>query len=105
MRDKIKVLHVVGTMNMGGAETILMNLYRNINRKKIEFPFLQYVDNSSYYDDEIIKLGGKIIRLKTVREREILKAILGGEIWGKFQRKFIIAGLEKKKSLIWLKNV
>ncbi|MCS5420923.1 MULTISPECIES: glycosyltransferase family 1 protein [Psychrilyobacter] len=75
MSDKIKVLHVVGTMNMGGAETMLMNLYRNIDRKKIEFSFLQYVDNGSYYDDEIIKLGGKIIRLKPVRERGVLKAI------------------------------
>lgn len=29
---KLKVLHVVGAMNMGGTETMLMNVFRSINR-------------------------------------------------------------------------
>ena len=39
---KINVLQVIGGMNMGGAETFLMNVFRNIDRSKFEFYFLCY---------------------------------------------------------------
>jgi len=32
---KIKVLHVIGIMNYGGAETMIMNLYRKIIQSMI----------------------------------------------------------------------
>lgn len=59
----IRVLHVVGKMNRAGAETMIMNIYRNIDRQKIQFDFLYFTHDSSYYDTEIEKLGGKIFRL------------------------------------------
>jgi hypothetical protein len=31
----IRVLHIVNKMNRGGLETMIMNLYRNIDRTKI----------------------------------------------------------------------
>ena len=31
----IRILHVIGAMNLGGAETLIMNLYRNIDRTKV----------------------------------------------------------------------
>ena len=34
-----RVLHVVGGMNRGGAETMIMNYYRNIDRGKLQFDF------------------------------------------------------------------
>ena len=41
MEKKVKrILHIVGTMNMGGQETFIMNLYNQINRTKIQFDFL-----------------------------------------------------------------
>lgn len=58
-----KVLHVVGGMDIGGTETMLMNIYRNIDREKIEFHFISYYGRKGFYDDEIEKLGGKIIPL------------------------------------------
>jgi len=33
----IRILHVIGAMNLGGAETLIMNLYRNIDRTKVQF--------------------------------------------------------------------
>ena len=57
-KGKLKVLHVIRHMNVGGAETFIMNLYRNIDREKIEFDFLVY--GKGVFDDEIKKLGGKI---------------------------------------------
>lgn len=41
----IRVLHVIGAMDRGGAETMIMNLYRAIDRTKEQFDFL--VTNSA----------------------------------------------------------
>ena len=56
--NKIRVLHILGSMGQGGAENFLMNLYRNIDKEKIQFDFL--VNRPGYFDDEIKSLGGKI---------------------------------------------
>lgn len=36
----IRVLHIVGKMNRAGAETMLMNLYRQIDRNQVQFDFI-----------------------------------------------------------------
>lgn len=59
----IKVMHIVGRMNRGGIETLLMNIYRNIDRNQFKFYFLCYGFDHYDYEDEIYELGGKIIRL------------------------------------------
>lgn len=76
MNKKIKVLHIVGAMNMGGTETMLMNIYRNIDRKKVQFDFISYSSEEAHYDEEIRKLGGKVIKLNsTISLKELTKAI------------------------------
>ncbi|MCA1320224.1 glycosyltransferase family 1 protein [Bacillus tianshenii] len=60
MGEPIRILHAVVNMNRGGAETLIMNLYRNIDRNKIQFDFL--VSNNGVFDDEIISLGGNIYK-------------------------------------------
>lgn len=59
----IKILHVVRAMDRGGAETMIMNFYRKINRNSFQFDFLVCVDKSCDYDEEIIELGGSIYRI------------------------------------------
>ncbi|QZN89576.1 glycosyltransferase [Vagococcus lutrae] len=56
----IRVLHVVGIMNYGGAETLIMNWYRNIDRSKYQFDFLVHFSEKGKFDDEIKQLGGNI---------------------------------------------
>jgi glycosyltransferase involved in cell wall biosynthesis len=58
--DKIRVLHVVGKMDRAGTETLLMNLYRNIDRLIIQFDFIVWDTERGDYDDEIRSFGGKI---------------------------------------------
>lgn len=60
MNKPIRVLHVIGYMNRGGAETMLMNLYRNIDRTKIQFDFVQNEGEPAAFDAEITELGGRI---------------------------------------------
>lgn len=56
----IRVLHVIGSMNRGGAETFIMNVYRHINRDEVQFDFLLEAQKEGAYDKEILELGGKI---------------------------------------------
>lgn len=56
-----RVLHVIGKMDRAGAETMLMNLYRHIDRSKVQFDFITFTYDKGDYDDEIIAMGGKII--------------------------------------------
>lgn len=56
----IRILHVVGSMDRGGAETMLMNLYRKMDKDKIQFDFVVHSMKKGDFDDEIRTLGGKV---------------------------------------------
>lgn len=71
----IRILHIVGLMNKGGTETMLMNIYRKINRKEIQFDFLVYGQEDGYYDEEIKSLGGNIIKVNVTKGVGIKKSI------------------------------
>lgn len=58
--NPIRVLHIVGKMDRAGAETMLMNLYRNIDRTQVQFDFVTFTTDQGDYDGEILALGGKI---------------------------------------------
>lgn len=60
MAKPIRILHVIGIMDRGGAETMIMNLYRNIDRSEVQFDFVQNEGNEAAYDKEILELGGRI---------------------------------------------
>lgn len=50
-------------MNVGGIENLLMNLYRVIDREKIQFDFLVHTDKECFFDHEIESLGGIVHRI------------------------------------------
>lgn len=60
MAKVVRVLHFVSCMNRGGQETLIMNLYRNIDRNIVQFLFLCSSSSKGDYDDEIMSLGGMI---------------------------------------------
>lgn len=72
----LKVLHVVGAMNRAGTETMLMHLYREMNRDNVQFDFISYSDADADYDQEITSLGGRIFKLsKTTSVKAIYDVI------------------------------
>ena len=58
-----RILHVVGGMDRAGAETMLMNLYRKLDRNNFQFDFVYFRERKCDYDDEILALGGRIFRV------------------------------------------
>ena len=63
MGKTIRVLQVLGGTNLGGAESRVMDLYRNMDRDRIQFDFAVHGQQQGYFDEEIRKLGGRIYRL------------------------------------------
>ncbi|KAA0763657.1 glycosyltransferase family 1 protein [Bacillus sp. SH5-2] len=61
-----RVLHIVSAMNRGGAETLLMNVYRNIDKSKVQFDFVSHRTEKCDYDKEIAVLGGKVYRIPSL---------------------------------------
>lgn len=58
-KKPIRVLHVLTGLSSGGAESFIMNMYRNMDHSKVQFDFLlRSTDN--IYREELEKMGSKI---------------------------------------------
>ncbi len=60
MTDPLRVLNVLGTTNLGGAESRVMELYRALDRDKVQFDFLVHTEKEGQYSAEIRRMGGRI---------------------------------------------
>ena len=60
--EPIRVLHNIVLMDTGGIETLVMNLYRHIDREQLLFDFLVHRPQEGFYEPEIKSYGGKIFR-------------------------------------------
>ena len=58
----IRVLQAVPSMGHGGIEHFLMNLYRAIDKDKVQFDFMYRVSYECVFDKEIDAMGGRIFR-------------------------------------------
>jgi glycosyltransferase involved in cell wall biosynthesis len=57
--EKIKILHVFASLDRGGAETMVMNYFRLLNKEKFQFNFLALNSKKNYdFEEEIKELGG-----------------------------------------------
>jgi glycosyltransferase involved in cell wall biosynthesis len=52
----------LGRMDIGGAETMLMNLFRRLNRSELVFDFAVNCSGPGFYDAEIQALGGRVLQ-------------------------------------------
>lgn len=58
--EKIKVLIITGTMDVGGIENQLMHLLRNADKEKFQIDFTSTIPDA-YYRQEIEALGGRYL--------------------------------------------
>lgn len=83
MKKPIRVLHVVGRMNIGGTETMIMNILREINHENIQFDFMVHDNQVHDYEEEIKKQGCKIYRVPRFNGFNIISYI---KSWNDFFR-------------------
>lgn len=59
----IRILCILSNMNLGGAETFLMKMFRAMDRDKVVFDFCINIEEKNAYEDEITALGGRVYRI------------------------------------------
>lgn len=62
-----RVLCIIGSMDAGGAETMLMKLYRQMNHEEVQFDYFLTTMDIGFYEEEIKKMGGIIHRIAPQR--------------------------------------
>lgn len=77
--EPIRVLHILHSMNRGGAENAIMNYYRHIDRNKVQFDFLLTEPSKCQFEDEIISLGGRVFRVQLLTMKNPFPYITG--VW------------------------
>ena len=55
----MRVLHVVGKLDVGGAETLIMNIYRRIREYDVQFDFVTH-NTEGFFIEEIKSVGGMV---------------------------------------------
>lgn len=71
--EPIRILNLFTILNRGGAETMVMNYYRHIDRTKVQFDFMVHRQERGAYDDEIEAMGGKIYRMIPIYPQNFYK--------------------------------
>lgn len=63
-----RILHSLDNLEIGGIQSFIMNIYRQIDRNSYQFDFLIHHSCETGFEDEIKKLGGKIYVLPSRHE-------------------------------------
>ena len=71
MNQPIRILNLFTVMDRGGAETMVMNYYRAIDKSKVQFDFMVHRQERAAYDDEIEAMGGRIFRMCPIYPQNI----------------------------------
>ncbi len=61
----IRVLQMIGCLEMGGSQAVIMNLLRNIDRSKVMFDFVVDHPGRDAYKEEACALGAKVYEMPT----------------------------------------
>lgn len=71
-KKPIRVLQVVTIMERAGLENRIMDIYRNIDRNKIQFDFLTHRLEDGDFDSEIKQLGGIVHHLPPIKPWKLI---------------------------------
>jgi len=79
MNDKIRILHILPSLECGGIETWLLHLMKSIDRNKYQFDFLIRFPKPCFYENSFKKLGATIYRVpaKVNGRKRPLRYLLG----------------------------
>lgn len=73
MTKPIKILQIFGSLDVGGAESRMMDIYRHIDKEKYQFDFLTMQKGKQYFESEIIAMGGRIFKVDPPRKNGLIR--------------------------------
>ena len=84
MEEPIRVAQIIGMATAGGVESIILNLYKNIDRHQIQFDFFVESESILINKEEIEKMGGRVIIIPSYKhlfkyEKELKRLFIEGE--------------------------
>lgn len=68
----IRIAQIIGKAVISGVDSVVMNYYRHIDKSRVQFDFFMDGYNKTPLDEEILDLGGRIIKL-TPYEKSMYK--------------------------------
>lgn len=75
MTEPIHILQWGMLGGFGGVEAFIMNVYRNMDRSKVQFDFLEsHNEGKLAYEDEILAMGGHIYRVMYSQRESLVKS-------------------------------
>lgn len=63
----VRVLHVFGRLDRGGAESRTMDIYRALDRNQVQFDFVAHTTQEGDFSQEIRMLGGNVFSVPKFR--------------------------------------
>lgn len=69
----IRVLHMIGGLDVGGSQSLIMNIYRKIDKGKMQFDFIIDCSEHTFYVEEIEALGGRVYEMPKLSGVNILR--------------------------------
>lgn len=103
MDKQVRVVHVLGALHRGGAETFVMNVYRHIDKTKVQFDFIIHTNNDCAYRKEIEEMGGRIYLIPQFRLKKMFLYIRTWEkLLAEHPEWFIVHGHVRSTACIYM---
>lgn len=67
MTEPIRILHMIGSLNIGGSQSMVINIHESLDKSKVQFDYIIDHPDHLYFADTIKKLGGKIYTMPTFK--------------------------------------
>lgn len=81
----VRIAQVMGKMNGGGVEAVVMNYYRHIDKSRVQFDFLVDADSTRVPRKQIESLGGRVFEVPpyqhAIRYQRVLRDLFSCEKW------------------------
>lgn len=73
MTKPLRILHMIGSLNVGGSQTMIINLLENINTKEVQFDFIVDHPSENYFNKKVESYGSRIFYMPNFKLYNILK--------------------------------
>lgn len=73
--EPVRVLIVLGGLDRGGAQSVVMNYYYFMDKSKVQFDFITHCLEKGELEDEIEKLGGRVFHFPRFKVYNIFEYV------------------------------